>query len=482
MKTTTLRLERFRYGPFARSVVGGLVALLATVALTPTARAGDWPTHRHDNRRSGVTTEKLPSPLTRGWVHRSPHPPQTAWTGPAKWDAYATVKDLKSMRNFDPAFFVTCVGDRVFFGSSVDDAAHCLDAGTGKPLWSYVTGGAVRLPPAWADDRVYFASDDGHAYCVNARDGKLVWRQRAAASERLIPSNGKLISLWPSRAGVLVQDGKAYFAGSLLPWDESYFCAVDAKTGSADGDGLYSSVARGTTLQGSLLASADRIYVPQGRSAPLVFDRGTGKDLGAVGGGGGSYVLLTHDDHLVHGPGNKTGWLTESQGKTKDSLAFFPGGAHIIVDGSGVAYLHSDTELSAFDRPRYLDLEKRKRELEKRQGAINKELKKHGKTKNATTEKLRAELATLKTSVSEIRGEMPKCFTWKVPCDLPHELILAGDVLIVGGNDAVAAFSQADGRKLWSDKVAGKAYGLTVAGGRLFVSTSSGAIHCFTRG
>jgi hypothetical protein len=44
-----------------------------------------------------------------------------AWTGPAKWDSYANLRRLESMRNFDPAFFVIAVGDSVCFGSSVKE-------------------------------------------------------------------------------------------------------------------------------------------------------------------------------------------------------------------------------------------------------------------------------------------------------------------------------------------------------------------------
>jgi len=43
--------------------------------------------------------------------------------------------------NFDPAFFVIAVNDSVFFGSSVDDAVHCLDARTGQEKWVFNTDG-----------------------------------------------------------------------------------------------------------------------------------------------------------------------------------------------------------------------------------------------------------------------------------------------------------------------------------------------------
>ena len=74
-----------------------------------------WTTYRHDNRRSGVTTSSLEFPLVSQWIHRSPLPPQMAWTGPAKWDAYSGNSGLQSMRNFDPCFYVTSDGQSVFF-------------------------------------------------------------------------------------------------------------------------------------------------------------------------------------------------------------------------------------------------------------------------------------------------------------------------------------------------------------------------------
>jgi outer membrane protein assembly factor BamB len=59
-------------------------------------------------------------------------------------------------------------------------------------------------------------------------------------------------------------------------------------------------------------------------------------------------------------------------------------------------------------------------------------------------------------------------------------LILAGDMLFAGGDDLIAAYSISDGTRLWQASVAGKAHGLVVANGRLFVSTDKGKIYCFT--
>jgi len=52
-------------------------------------------------------------------------------------------------------------------------------------------------------------------------------------------SNGKLISHWPCRTGVLIHDSLAYYGASLLPWEKSYLCAVDARSGDEEGSGRY---------------------------------------------------------------------------------------------------------------------------------------------------------------------------------------------------------------------------------------------------
>ena len=71
---------------------------------------------------------------------------------------------------------------------------------------------------------------------------------------------------------------------------------------------------------------------------------------------------------------------------------------------------------------------------------------------------------------------------WKVPCNYPQAMIMAGDALIVGGTDEVAAFAAADGKLLWKHRVAGRACGLAAANGGVFVSTDDGHIYCFRPG
>lgn len=454
--------------------------LAALIILPGVALAEDWPTFNKDNRRSGVTTEQLTFPLKEAWVQHPAGPPQPAWEGPAKWDAYSGNTDIKSMRNFDPVYFVTSVGNDVYFGSSADDAAHCLDAATGEERWAYFTDGAVRIPPTWANGKLYFGSDDGHAYCVNATDGTIVWTQQPAESDRVIPSNGKLISQWPVRTGVLVQDGKAYYGASLLPWDDSFVCATDAATGTFDGDGRYVKKRTAIVLQGPMLATDENLYALQGRSAPLLFERATGKMRGTIGDGGGAFAILTPDDHLLtRNSSQKEDQMVEADALSRDKLAHYDDANRILVE-EGIAYLQAGAELRGFDRAKFLETQGRIAELEPRQEEIEEQLEAlNYNVFQPEGAQLAESLNAVKTEIRNLTESLPDAFLWRTPCDLPHALIKAGDALFAGGDNLVAAYSAATGEKIWEVAVDGAAHGLTVANGRLFVSTDRGTIYAF---
>ena len=456
------------------SVRGKLSVLLLVTALN--LQAEDWPTYRHDNRRSGVSSEQLPAQLKETWTYKSPAPPQTAWSGPAKWDAFSGNKDLQSMRNFDPAFFVTTAGQDVYFGSSVDNAVHCIDARTGKERWVFFTDSAVRFPPTVANGKLYFGSDDGFAYCVDSKTADEIWRYRPITDKRHTPSNGKLISLWPCRTGVLVQGNLAYFAASMLPWETSYLCAVDARTGKPEGTGCFEAKQTKVTLQGALLASSDSLYVPQGRAAPLVFDKATGKSRGSIPNAGGTYCLLTEDDQLISGPKNqkeKDQVLQVADGTKRNHLLTFQGTNRMLVN-KGFAYLHQGESLTALDRVPYAARQAEKRQLLGKQAAIAKKLK-----SRKNDQALKAEHAELGKQVQRITAELPKFFKWKIPCKHQIGFAMGGKTLYVGGNGIVQAYDATDGKELWSGKIEGRGYGLAISNGRLLVSTDKGRIHCF---
>ena len=468
----------------SHSLLRAFICAAVTSVLPWCASAADWPTYRHDNRRSGITVESPRLPLQPAWTYTSPTPPQMAWSGPAKWDSYANIRGLESMRNFDPAFFVTVVGDSVYFGSSVDDAVHCLDVGKGAEKWVFGADGPVRLPPSWHEGKVYFGSDDGYAYCLDAARGVLTWKCKPSGHETLVWNNGKLISHWPCRTGVLVQDNIAYFGASLLPWEESYLCAVDAQTGAREGSGRYQVTFEHLTMQGAMLATDSRLYLPQGRQRPEMFERATGRSIGGFGGSGqgGVFAIVSRSDEFVHGQGQNHGSGGELRGfdaHSRDYFVTFPKATRIIVTDE-VAYLNTGTELSGFARARYVELARHQAQLQGRQKEIQEQLKKlRRQGSGPESDKLKEELKAIEPDLAATAEKMAGCFLWKTSVDLPHDLVLAGKTLFAGGEGRVAAFDSASGKELWSAPVRGKAHGLAVANGRLFVSTDRGNIHCF---
>ncbi|MFM7103179.1 MAG: PQQ-binding-like beta-propeller repeat protein, partial [Verrucomicrobiota bacterium] len=314
--------------------------LLARLALP----AADWPTYRADDARSGTSPDPAPTRVREAWSWTSPHPPQPAWQGEAKWDGYNKVFDMKARQTFDRAFHVAVAGGRVYFGSSADDQVRCLEAGSGRVLWTFYTEGPVRLAPTLHQGRAYFGSDDGHVYCVEADTGKLVWQVRPGPEDRRIPGNGRVISAWPVRTSVVVRDGLVYTTAGMFPSDGVHLVALDAGTGAV----RWRQVQTDLPAQGYLLASASRLYVPAGRNNPAVCDLSSGRRLRVVEGAGGTYALLT-DDMLVFGPG-KTGQLGAVEEGRSDQLATFAGN-HLIVTPTR-SFLHSDAGLSALDRLR----------------------------------------------------------------------------------------------------------------------------------
>ncbi|MBR9760438.1 PQQ-binding-like beta-propeller repeat protein [bacterium] len=436
-----------------------LLILCAVASATP------WPTYRHDNRRSGVSPEALTLPLKEVWTHDG-GAPQQAWTGPAKWDAYSKNDGLQSMRNFDPCHFTTAINGLIYFGSSADNAVHCLDAKTGKEKWLHFTNSSVRFPPTIEDNKAWFGSDDGFVYCADALTGKTLWKKRAAPTDRLIPSNGKLISPWPVRTGVTVENGRAWFAASLLPWKTSYLWCVDSNSA----EDAYLTEHSEVTLQGAMLTGGAQLYIPQGRAAPIAFDQENGKRTKQIGQAGGVFCLLTEDNQLIAGPPNQKEQNEQiriadtSSGKR---LTTFNNTTRVVVS-KGKAILHSVDKLQCLDLTR-------KGELEAAIAATEGALKKL----DPKVEEQKPEIEKLKKSLIQSQTDLKGCLLWQIDHPTPVELIIAGNQLIAGLNNEVVILEASSGKQLWKAPVKGRAYGLTPAEGRLIVSTDLGYIHTF---
>jgi len=405
--------------------------ILALTILSTVALADDWATYMHDNSRSGVSSDPVNiTDLNEVWEYNSAAPPMIAWDGGMPWDAWRSPSEAAAvrstpMRDFDFVNFITTTDGNVYFGSSVDDSVHCFDAGSGAEKWTFTTDGPVRFPPTISNNKLYFGSDDGYAYCLDASTGTQIWKYTPAVPDRLIANNGKFIPMQPIRTGVAVYDGKAYFASSLVPWKSSYLCAVDANTGAE----IY-KVSGGTTPMGALLISSSRIYIPQGRLPPAVFNRADGSSAGDAGpyGQGGCYALITSDPtpRFSYGWGRQhaNGYdLYEYNADTLASVSEHLNGRHLIVN-NGTAYLLNDTTLSAINR---------------------------------------SDDSTI----------------WSVATDCIHSLILVDDVLFAGGFNKIIAYDSSNGNELNTINVKGTVRGLVASGQRLYVSTDNGSIYAF---
>lgn len=435
--------------------------------------AEDWPTFGADIHRSCVTSEQLELPLTGSWVFKTTRPPEPAWPAPAKQDFFHRHYNLRPTVTYDQAFEVIGAGNKIYFGSSADDKVYALNAITGQVRWTFFTEGPVRLAPIIVDGRVYVGCDDGYVYCLSGNDGSLIWKYRVVEQNRMVPGNGRMISMWPVRTGLVEDEGKVYFAAGLFPTQGTYLCAINAKNGAV----LWKQKVD-ISPQGYMLASDERLYVPTGRTEPMIFSRADGKSQGNFPSAGGAYALLT-EDVMVTGPGRGPKELNTNDVKTKEKIATFAG-LRILVNGP-IAYMQSEEKLSAFNRKRYLELSRRINNLKQQHEQVKKQL---GKLNKDTLEaqQLQNNLSKIEAELAEYSQQLKDCYLWTVECKYPYSLIMAGDVLFAGGENEVAAFSTEDGKEIWSAPVTGIAHGLSVMNGGLYASTNRGHVHCFRNG
>ncbi|MBM3890423.1 MAG: hypothetical protein FJ388_15025 [Verrucomicrobia bacterium] len=165
----------------------------------------DWPTFRQNAARHGSTTTSVPAKAASAWR--------------VKLGGKLTAP-------------VAAAG-RVYVAARDAHTIHALDAGSGKPAWTFVAGGRIDSPPTIHQGLVLFGSADGRVYCLRAEDGALVWRFLAAPCDRRVGYFDQIESAWPVHGSVLVQDGVAYFTAGRSTYLDGgiHAYALDPATG-----------------------------------------------------------------------------------------------------------------------------------------------------------------------------------------------------------------------------------------------------------
>lgn len=410
---------------------------VAVLLVVSAAHTVDWPTFRHDPARSGATTAVVRvRELKQVWSYHSPVAPQPAWDATARQDAYHGIAWLPERRLYDASLEPIVVGQTIYFGSSVDDSLHSLDVHTGRPGWQRTVGGPIRVAPNYHDRKIYFGADDGFAYCVDAESGELVWRFTVTQPTRLVLQDGRFVSPLACRTGVVVREdlpgtATAYFCESLLPWDDSYLCAVDANTGQPTGAGRFMRrTSREGHFDGPLSVSDKLLYCPRGNSAAEMFTRGEGAPLGHTWAATGGFFALffPQEDRILAG-----GFAYQGKAALLDAPLSGAGGPSTVKYVLGVA------SASLQDGVLYLQYPDKVQAV-----------------RRATGESL-----------------------WTTTLGATFCVSVAADAVFVGGDDCVVALDRITGERIWQAPTVGRVYSLVLVDGAVIASTDQGVLTCF---
>ena len=183
--------------------------LMTILSLSLSARAADWPVFGGPTR-DGVAPD---TGLNMDWTA---HPPKTLWTATLSDNGHAapTIADGK-------VYIVDHAGSQ--------DNVRAIDLATGTDVWTFSYPDAAKFrngfthgAPAIADGRVYTFSKLGKVHCLDAKTGKLIWTRDGVAEFA-----GRRPE-WDFAASPVVADGKLF----LIPGGiGAAVVALDAATG-----------------------------------------------------------------------------------------------------------------------------------------------------------------------------------------------------------------------------------------------------------
>jgi len=398
----------------------------------------------------------LEFPLELAWRSTPKSPPRPAFADPLSRPSgidFAYVRDHSEpvQLKFDHAYHPVAASGRVFFGSSADDAVRCVSLETGEQQWVFVTGGPVRFAPHVVGDRLFVASDDGFLYCLAADSGKLLWRFRAAPSGRQLVGNGRMISRWPLRTGVLAFEDTVYVTAGMWPAEGVFVYALDAQTGSVrwvnDTSGTLNQptanrsayAIAGVAPTGYLLADKGALIAPTGRSIPASFALNDGRLLSSTAPSyqnrrGGPAVCIDRHGSVIFGYPRER--LTPS--------AYSVHYAYQLPNLTQFGTIRADRVLAA------------------------------DQTYVIVNDLIRCYSANSRYTKVKV--------TWQVDCPSKsvHCMAMAANALLLGVDNRVVARDPQTGEILWQvEGLDGFVLSLAIADGKLLVATDQGSVSCF---
>jgi outer membrane protein assembly factor BamB len=349
--------------------------------------------------------------------------------------------------SFDRVSHVVISKGLVCFGSSIDGSVTAIDADTAEPHWKFHTGGPVRFAPVVWKDRLYVVSDDGFLYGLKLSNGELINRWRGGPAEDRVLGNTQIISKWPARGGPVIHEGILYWGAGIWQSEGVFIHALNPDTGETlwtnDSSGGIdmpqphggANAKSGVSAQGYLLANNDRLFVPTGRAVPAAFQRATGQF---------DYYRLQENT------------------KRGDTSAMLSG--NLLYNG-GYAYQTADGSML----------------VERVTGAV-------ARFSDGIIHGTGGQLRALKSVMKD--GKDRKGKPIKIPvheslwgiADVPSgtSLIVASDKAVTSDGNRLGIVDLKTQKLIWSSETDGVAYGLAASDGRLFVSTDTGAVHCYS--
>ena len=415
----------------------------------------EWPTYRHDGKRSGSTSSKVPTELTPLWR--------------------AELRTVPS---------APVIADDKVFVSAIDaHTLYALDVSNGNTVWTYVAGSRVDSPPTYYQGLILFGSRDGWVHCLRASDGILVWRFKDLP-DQLIGAFGRLESAWPVCGSVLVKDDTLYFAAGRSSFLDGgiFIYALNPRTGQIKGSRqVYGPFDQKTGFPATenkgfkadiFVTDGQRLYLRHKAFAADLADAVSGPHV------------LPSAGFLDGTPQHRTYWtISQNGGFTGKTRVTPPSGDILVTDG------REYYEIQGFPVHRHSYFDPRVKGYKLLAGTTSAGAAAQGQERERSKRRVKA------ASSAAVKWATDIPLTGKA-------MVLAGDVLFVAGTPAhfppnhpfekykqgyqgklggvLWVASSEDGRKLAEYKLhAAPAWdGMAAAGGRLVISTVDGKVSC----